>query len=135
MSDVKWCDLRQHAFTTAKEGWVHSQSASQNKGKTIVVDYDICAEHAPQQFGDAFDTGEDDLDRRLKAIETKQAADDRAELARYRKLYENAKADADQAYKALEAEYDSGPDIPPGTVAQPQPTGKHRGEGDDLAYP
>lgn len=133
MSDVKWCDVGQHPFTTAIEGWVHSQAAMKTKtGGTKVADYDICPDHQGNVFGTAFDDEQDDLDRRLAALEAQKQEQDRRDLARFREIearradtHETSDTDEDEDEDEAEDEFDLDRVTgiyPEGTTAKPTDT-------------
>lgn len=96
MSDVKWCDAGQHPFTTAREGWISSQAVQVIKGQKRVATIDICAEHAGDTVFGGASVEEDDIETRLRALETRKAADERKELEElrdYRRQVEQAAAE------------------------------------------
>lgn len=84
MSDVKWCDFGQHPFTTARSGSVHTQASMKGKaGRAVVADIDICPDCVPSSpyASMAEDDETDNLERRIRAVESAQAQKDREELA------------------------------------------------------
>ena len=85
MSDVKWCDVGQHPFTTAREGWIHTQAAVKVKNEKRVADLDVCADCAPSSiYGGMVQDEPDPLEKRLQALESRRSQDEREELARLR---------------------------------------------------